>query len=217
MISHTGTEKQQPFEEWLCAKLLSLDPEIDTDVFVMYINGILETDDSSEEKKDSMSEILAEVFADNSSEICTEILSQWEEINGAQSSCDSSDSQTLGSQLSNMLENQKIESVKPKEKSKEEIERKESILAQYSQVSDEEDEQAPADPGGHTNPDNPLLQKNVNAESVAKLEKEKREKSKIESDKKKEKDKMDREAQKQKQQDRKENEKKRTQKGERRR
>ena len=37
-----------------------------------------------------------------------------------------------------MLENQKIESVKPKEKSKEEIERKESILAQYSQVSDEE-------------------------------------------------------------------------------
>lgn len=48
------------------------------------------------------------------------------------------DSQTLGSQLSNMLENQKIESVKPKEKSREEIERKEAILAQYSQVSDEE-------------------------------------------------------------------------------
>ena len=44
----------------------------------------------------------------------------------------------MGSQLSNMLENQKIESVKPKEKSREEIERKEAILAQYSQVSDEE-------------------------------------------------------------------------------
>ncbi|VDI56050.1 Hypothetical predicted protein [Mytilus galloprovincialis] len=74
----------------------------------------------------------------------------------------------------------------------------------------------PDDPGGDSQ-DSSLLQKNVNAESVANLEKEKREKSKIESDKKKEKDKTDREAQKQKQTDRKESEKKRTQKGERRR
>ena len=49
-----------------------------------------------------------------------------------------SGSQDLASQLSSMLENQKIESVKPKEKSKEEIERKAAILAAYSQVSDEE-------------------------------------------------------------------------------
>ncbi|CAC5386043.1 unnamed protein product [Mytilus coruscus] len=208
---------QQPFEEWLCAKLLSLDPEIDTDVFVMYINGILETDDSSDEKKESMSEILSEVFPENSSDICAEVYSKWEEINGLAASKDNSDSENLAKQLSNMLENQKIESVKPKENlSKEEIERKAAILAQYSQVSDEEDDDRPVDPGGD-NQDNSLLQKNVNAESVAKVEKEKREKSKMESDKKKEKDKTDREAQKQKQTDRKESEKKRTQKGERRR
>ncbi|XP_063406907.1 coiled-coil domain-containing protein 43-like [Mytilus edulis] len=208
---------QQPFEEWLCAKLLSLDPEIDTDVFVMYINGILDTDDPSDEKKESMSEILSEVFPDNFSDVCAEVYNKYEEINGLAASKDDSDSENLAKQLSNMLENQKIESVKPKENlSKEEKERKAAILAQYGHVSDEEDDDRPDDPGGDSQ-DSSLLQKNVNAESVANLEKEKREKSKIESDKKKEKDKTDREAQKQKQTDRKESEKKRTQKGERRR
>lgn len=49
------------------------------------------------------------------------------------------DSENLAKQLSNMLENQKIESVKPKENlSKEEKERKAAILAQYGHVSDEE-------------------------------------------------------------------------------
>ncbi|CAG2188358.1 unnamed protein product [Mytilus edulis] len=192
---------QQPFEEWLCAKLLSLDPEIDTDVFVMYINGILDTDDPSDEKKESMSEILSEVFPDNFSDVCAEVYNKYEEINGLAASKEDSDSENLAKQLSNI---------------KEEKERKAAILAQYGHVSDEEDDDRPDDPGGD-NQDSSLLQKNVNAESVANLEKEKREKSKIESDKKKEKDKTDREAQKQKQTDRKESEKKRTQKGERRR
>ena len=61
------------------------------------------------------------------------------------------------------------------------------------------------------------MSKNINADSVQQIEKEKREKAKEESDKKKEKDKADRMAQKQKVVDRKDNEKKRTQKGEKRR
>lgn len=48
------------------------------------------------------------------------------------------DTSTLATQLSEILENQKIESVKPKEKSADEIARKEAILAQYGAVSDGE-------------------------------------------------------------------------------
>ena len=48
------------------------------------------------------------------------------------------DTSALATQLSEILENQKIESVKPKEKSADEIARKEAILAQYGAVSEGE-------------------------------------------------------------------------------
>ena len=48
------------FDAWLSQELLILNPDIDLDVFVTYIKGVLDTDDSDEEKKDAISGLLAE-------------------------------------------------------------------------------------------------------------------------------------------------------------
>lgn len=47
------------FEPWLCAKLKSL--KTDESIFGNYISGILETEDSVDEKKDALEGILSEV------------------------------------------------------------------------------------------------------------------------------------------------------------
>ena len=49
------------FEKWLEGKLLQINPEIDTDVFVTYINGMLDEDCSEEEKMESIGDLLAGV------------------------------------------------------------------------------------------------------------------------------------------------------------
>ena len=50
------------YELWLSDKLLSLNPDCDTDVFVTYISSILDEDDTpTEEKKESLGSILGEV------------------------------------------------------------------------------------------------------------------------------------------------------------
>ena len=50
------------YELWLSDKLLSLNPDCDTDVFVTYISSILdEADTPTEEKKESLGSILGEV------------------------------------------------------------------------------------------------------------------------------------------------------------
>jgi hypothetical protein len=49
------------FESWLTEKLLSLNPDTDTDVFVSYITGILDEDSSSDEKKESITELIGQV------------------------------------------------------------------------------------------------------------------------------------------------------------
>jgi len=50
-----------PYEEWLTEKLLSLNPDTDTDVFVSYITGILEEDTSEEEKRESLVDFIGQV------------------------------------------------------------------------------------------------------------------------------------------------------------
>lgn len=75
---------------------------------------------------------------------------------------------------------------KPKKYTEEEKKIKEAILAQYSQMSDDEDAE------GEGESSSSAMQKNTNAYNVAQAEKEKREISRLESQKKKEKDKEDR-------------------------
>lgn len=51
-----------PYDLWLADKLLALNPEVDTDVFVMYISSMLEEDSPVEEKRESILDLLAEVL-----------------------------------------------------------------------------------------------------------------------------------------------------------
>jgi hypothetical protein len=50
------------YEEWLAEKLTSLNPEVDTEVFVTYIIGILETETDAEDTRESVMDILGEVL-----------------------------------------------------------------------------------------------------------------------------------------------------------
>ena len=50
------------FEDWLGEKLTSLNPEVDTEVFVTYITGILETETDEEDTRESIMDILGEVL-----------------------------------------------------------------------------------------------------------------------------------------------------------
>ncbi|OWF51689.1 coiled-coil domain-containing protein 43-like [Mizuhopecten yessoensis] len=224
-----------PYDQWLADKLLSLNPEVDTDVFVMYISSMLEEDSPADEKRESILELLAEVLETDRELACDEIMKKYDEINNKHTNKNTESAQkNIADQLSNMLEKQTIEPVKVKDTPTDKAEdraRKEAILAQYSNVSDEEDDDghsshtgtkgggggAAASGAASGASGDSLLMKNTNAETVGQVEKEKREKAKEESDKKKEKDKQDRAQQKQKGVDRKDAEKKRTQKGERRR
>ncbi|XP_060581392.1 coiled-coil domain-containing protein 43-like [Ruditapes philippinarum] len=207
------------FESWLTEKLLSLNPDTDTDVFVSYITGILDEDSSSDEKKESITELIGQVVEDGQQNACDEICDKWEEIHGSKSQeNEKGHSAELTDHLAVILEKQKIETVKTREKTAEEVARKAAILAQYAHVSSGEEDDADDQDGDNSVQDSDLLNfKNVNAESVKKTELEMREKSRLEAEKKREKDKQDRETQKEKQKERKEGEKKRTQKGERRR
>ncbi|XP_052765734.1 coiled-coil domain-containing protein 43-like [Mya arenaria] len=207
-----------PYETWLSKKLLSLNPDTDTEIFVSYITGIIEEDSPEDEKRESVLDLIEQVVEENQTNVVDEIFKKWEEINGQMSETPSQQkSNELTEHLACILEKQKIEGVKQHEKTEEEIARKKAILAQYGHVSSGDEAESEEEYVDHTGTGDLLEFKNVNSEQVKMNEIEMREKSKQESDSKREKDKQDREAQKQKSKDRKEGEKKRTQKGERRR
>ncbi|CAL1540192.1 unnamed protein product [Lymnaea stagnalis] len=222
-----ATSMAGPFDIWLTERLKSASADIDTDVFVSYIIGILETESTDEEREESITELLASVV-DSSlvADLYTSIVKEWDSEN--QSKKAAIVKEDIGDKLSAILGKQTLATVQEKKLTKEEADRKAAILAQYGQVSDgdesDSDERSDVDDSpalGATgvNPaklesTNPLLIRNVNKEEVQRAEREKREKAKEEQEKKKEKDKQDRLAQKQKQQERKESEKKRTSKGE---
>lgn len=97
--------------------------------------------------------------------------------------------------LARMLESQSLPTTSHKSNYTEEEKRiREAILAQYSQMSDQEESEGEGDEdgtGGGGGGDSGL-EKNTNVSNIIHAEREKREKAKIESQKKKEKDKEDR-------------------------
>ncbi|KAK4879024.1 hypothetical protein RN001_007170 [Aquatica leii] len=197
------------FSSWLDKKLKDLN--IDECVFGTYITGILDGDESQEEKSDALDGLLSEIFNNDISHLRLEIMDMWSKLRVPQSTMQLS-SEEVDIKLSKLLESQSLQTPKQKQYTEEEKRIREAILSQYSQMTDDEDEEEGSEPG-EAKENN--LEKNRNAVAVMQAEKEKREQARLESQKKKEKDKEDREKQKQMREEKKE--KRKTQKGERRR
>ncbi|XP_017795212.1 PREDICTED: coiled-coil domain-containing protein 43 [Habropoda laboriosa] len=201
------------FDSWLSKKLQALNT--DEGVFGSYIKGILEGDETEDEKTEALESILAGITDDNISKHVTEILKAWaewlpvEEVSTAKVPVEDVDVR-----LARMLESQSLPTTTQKSYTEEEKKIRDVILAQYSQMSDEENSEGDGEEDGASGGDCGI-EKNTNAAAIIQQEREKRGKAKLESQKKKEKDKEDREKQKQLREEKKE--KRKTQKGERRR
>ncbi|XP_024864638.1 coiled-coil domain-containing protein 43 isoform X2 [Kryptolebias marmoratus] len=200
------------FESWLNDRLDSL--EVDREVYGAYILGILQEEDSDEEKKDALQGIFSAFLEEDTMEdVCTQIINQWTEYvrqSAGRRNTDDAEVQAIAT----MIEKQAQIVVKQKEVSEESKKRKEALLAQYANITDEEDEAEEGEPAtgnDFTGTDKSLF-KNTNVEEVFNRQKQKREQAREDAQKKKEMDKMQREKDKLAKQDRKEKEKKRTQK-----
>uniref|UniRef100_A0A3Q3BB19 Coiled-coil domain-containing protein 43 n=1 Tax=Kryptolebias marmoratus TaxID=37003 RepID=A0A3Q3BB19_KRYMA len=209
------------FESWLNDRLDSL--EVDREVYGAYILGILQEEDSDEEKKDALQGIFSAFLEEDTMEdVCTQIINQWTEYvrqSAGRRNTDDAEVQAIAT----MIEKQAQIVVKQKEVSEESKKRKEALLAQYANITDEEEYPFRNSPyfslstgNDFTGTDKSLF-KNTNVEEVFNRQKQKREQAREDAQKKKEMDKMQREKDKLAKQDRKEKEKKRTQKGERKR
>ncbi|NXC98434.1 CCD43 protein, partial [Certhia familiaris] len=145
-------------------------------------------------------------------DVCREVVEKWSDSQVVDAKEEKEDEVQA---ITSMMEKQARIVVKPKEVSQEEKQRKAALLAQYANVTDEEEYPFPALLGAVR--DSMSLFRNTNVEDVLNARKLERELLRDEFQKKKEQDKLQREKDKLAKQERKEKEKKRTQKGERKR
>ncbi|XP_034944787.1 coiled-coil domain-containing protein 43 isoform X2 [Chelonus insularis] len=177
------------FDDWLLKKLRSLNT--DEGIFGSYIKGILESDDSEDEKNEALQNLLSSVTENDTSIHVSEILSTWIDWLSSRDGINSGSCiEDMDVRLARMLELQSIPTITQRNYTDEERRIRETILAQYSQTSaegksDEEDEEKEFIGTG-------MIEKNTNVANIIQQEKEKREKAKLDSQKKKEKDKEDR-------------------------
>ena len=200
---------EKEFDVWLGDKLRELNT--DEGVFGSYIKGILNEDESYDEKAEALEGIISEITENNISEHCKEILEKWQQLTKTQSLKDSTSEDVVEEKLVKLLESQTLATIQQRQYTEEERRVRDAILAQYSQIQVQEENEF-----NEEEDDEPLgLEKNTNVASIQQAERERREQAKLDSQKKKEKDREDREKQKQQQAEKKE--KRKTQKGERRR
>ncbi|XP_028842988.1 coiled-coil domain-containing protein 43 isoform X2 [Denticeps clupeoides] len=204
------------FENWLNQRLDAL--EIDKDVYGTYILGVLQEEEADEEKRDALQGILSAFLEDDHLEdVCKQIIGQWTEH------CSKSATPKKAEEvqaIASLIEKQAQMVVKQKEVTDQERERKQALLAQYANVTDEEDDgedELNSQMSAAVVPSENSLFKNTNVEDVLSRQRQKRDQAKEDSQKKKEQDKMQREKDKLAKQERRDKEKKRTQKGERKR
>ncbi|NWI47092.1 CCD43 protein, partial [Picathartes gymnocephalus] len=200
-----------PFPAWLAARLDALG--LDRAVYGAYIEGLLREEESDEERLEALRAVLAACLEEDLlNDVCREVMERWSDSQVVDAKEEKEDEVQA---IASMMEKQARIVVKPKEVSQEEKQRKAALLAQYANVTDEEEYPFPA----LLRPvrDNTSLFRNTNVEDVLNARKLERELLRDEFQKKKEQDKLQREKDKLAKQERKEKEKKRTQKGERKR
>ncbi|CAM5137465.1 unnamed protein product [Natator depressus] len=186
------------FEPWLAGRLDALG--LDRAVYATYIQGLLREEESDEERLDALRGVLAACLEEDLlPDVCREIVVKWSEAQNVGVTEKKADEIQA---IASMIEKQAQIVVKPKKVSQDEKLRKAALLAQYANVTDEEEYPFPTT--------SPMLRMCW----PTALE---RDSLRDESQKKKEQDKHQREKDKLAKQERKEKEKKRTQKGERKR
>ncbi|NWW92348.1 CCD43 protein, partial [Rhynochetos jubatus] len=215
-----GGEAVDGFAEWLAARLEALG--LDRAVYGAYIQGLLREEESDEEQLEALRGVLAACLEEDLlNDVCREVVEKWAESQLVDAKEKKEDEIQA---LASMMEKQAKMVVKPKEVSQEEKQRKAALLAQYANVTDEEEYPFP-DPDEQDGSiatavnigSEKSLFRNTNVEDVLNARRLERELLRDEFQKKKEQDKLQREKDKLAKQERKEKEKKRTQKGERKR
>ncbi|KAM6399374.1 coiled-coil domain-containing protein 43 [Rhynochetos jubatus] len=211
-----GGEAVDGFAEWLAARLEALG--LDRAVYGAYIQGLLREEESDEEQLEALRGVLAACLEEDLlNDVCREVVEKWAESQLVDAKEKKEDEIQA---LASMMEKQAKMVVKPKEVSQEEKQRKAALLAQYANVTDEEDGEDEQDGSIATAVNigsEKSLFRNTNVEDVLNARRLERELLRDEFQKKKEQDKLQREKDKLAKQERKEKEKKRTQKGERKR
>ncbi|XP_074706017.1 coiled-coil domain-containing protein 43 [Strix aluco] len=211
-----GAEAEGGFAAWLAARLEALG--LDRAVYGAYIQGLLREEESDEERLEALRGVLAACLEEDLlNDVCREVVEKWSESQIVDAKEKKEDEIQA---IASMMEKQAKIVVKPKEVSQEEKQRKAALLAQYANVTDEEDGEDEQDGSIATAVNigsEKSLFRNTNVEDVLNARKLERELLRDEFQKKKEQDKLQREKDKLAKQERKEKEKKRTQKGERKR
>ncbi|NXN49748.1 CCD43 protein, partial [Rynchops niger] len=211
-----GEEAAGGFAAWLAARLEALG--LDRAVYGAYIEGLLRGEESDEERLEALRGVLAACLEEDLlNDVCREVVEKWSESQIVDAKEKKEDELQA---IASMMEKQARIVVKPKEVSQEEKQRKAALLAQYANVTDEEEYPFPDPVKIQVLPALnivPALFRNTNVEDVLNARKLERELLRDEFQKKKEQDKLQREKDKLAKQERKEKEKKRTQKGERKR
>ncbi|KAM7081708.1 coiled-coil domain-containing protein 43 [Ciconia maguari] len=211
-----GEEAAGGFAAWLAARLEALG--LDRAVYGAYIQGLLREEESDEERLEALRGVLAACLEEDLlNDVCREVVEKWSESQIVDAKEKKEDEVQA---IASMMEKQAKIVVKPKEVSQEEKQRKAALLAQYANVTDEEDGEDEQDGSIATAVNigaEKSLFRNTNVEDVLNARKLERELLRDEFQKKKEQDKLQREKDKLAKQERKEKEKKRTQKGERKR
>ncbi|KAF1483471.1 Coiled-coil domain-containing protein 43, partial [Eudyptula minor novaehollandiae] len=215
-----GGEAAGGFAAWLAARLEALG--LDRAVYGAYIQGLLREEESDEERLEALRGVLAACLEEDLlNDVCREVVEKWSESQIVDAKEKKEDEIQA---IASMMEKQAKIVVKPKEVSQEEKQRKAALLAQYANVTDEEEYPFP-DPDEQDGSiatavnigSEKSLFRNTNVEDVLNARKLERELLRDEFQKKKEQDRLQREKDKLAKQERKEKEKKRTQKGERKR
>nr|XP_038024670.1 coiled-coil domain-containing protein 43 isoform X1 [Anas platyrhynchos] len=123
------------FEPWLAARLEALG--LDRAVYGAYIAGLLREEEGDEERLEALRGVLAACLEEDLlNDVCREVVEKWSESQIVDAKEKKEDEIQA---IASMMEKQAKIVVKPKEISQEDKQRKAALLAQYANVTDEED------------------------------------------------------------------------------